>query len=387
MKNKLIKYLFVAFLTGMVFGCGELDYENKEFFKQEVYIINSESTSAVSRYIYGVDAYVFVDTLKVINDSYDTEFVTNNQPGETKVKFKVGIGGSLVASQDIEVKIAFDEDALIDLNLSKNLECYIPDASKYSTNVPFDRTSETFSVVIPKGLASASLIFIIPILRENITDYKNYAFPLKVVSAEGAPLSRTFTSFLVANLVVGTDKTVDWSGFPIPKLPLGKYHSARLQGNGAENTLGDGIHRTYKFVTKLGDTPDLVDQYMVWGTGVWSFEVFGLHSIGWMYNKLTLNNQVSGTYTLEPILDGNPNFPYRTFNYSTTQVSTDNNKYDPKTKTLTLYYKNVIGQDYPDILTFIEEDFTIRYYSDPAPHNWDEVRARGFKYWLPITGE
>lgn len=56
-------------------------YENKEFYKQEVYIINSESTSATEREITGVQAYTFVDTLKIINDSYDTD---------TLVDYKVG---------------------------------------------------------------------------------------------------------------------------------------------------------------------------------------------------------------------------------------------------------------------------------------------------------
>jgi hypothetical protein len=127
---------------------------------------------------------------------------------------------------------------------------------------------------------------------------------------------------------------------------------------------------------------------MIWGTGVWSFEGNGVHVYGWMYNLLYLNDQVRGTYTQEPILQGNPDFPARTFSYSTTQGSSENNKYDPKTKTLTVYYINIIGQDYTDVLTYIDDDFDfIPSGGGNAPRNWHEIRSKGYKYWLPIVDE
>ena len=135
----------------------------------------------------------------------------------------------------------------------------------------------------------------------------------------------------------------------------------------------------------MGDTPELKGKYIIWGTGVWSFEVFAYHGFGWMYNLFTLNDQVAGTYTIEPILAGNSDFPAQTFAYSTVQGVTEDNKYDPKTKTLTIHYKNVIGQDYTDVLTFESEDLTL----DPikgnsiSPQSWAQVKSKGYKYWLP----
>ncbi|MNM83131.1 hypothetical protein D3C81_951790 [compost metagenome] len=88
---------------------------------------------------------------------------------------------------------------------------------------------------------------------------------------------------------------------------------------------------------------------------------------------------------MEPVLQGDPNFPVRTFNYSTTQKSSIDNSYDPKTKTLTLHYKSVIGSDYTDILTYVDDKLDIRNpNASSAPQNWQRIRQLGYKYWLPI---
>ena len=384
MRKLMIFIGAAASVLALCLACGELDYKNKEFYKQEVYIISAESTSATEREIMSIPAHTFTDTLVVINDSYDTELRVNNTTDTIQVKFKVGIGGSLPAQEDILVKVQFDGETLSDYNLEKNVTCKIPDANEYFTNVNFNTTDESFEVLIAKGTSSSSLIFNVPIVRDQMEEYEDFAFPLVIKEAGSSIISRLYSKFMVGSLVVNTERVVNWSGFPIPKLPEGRYHSARLQGNGAENT-PDGTHRVHKFITRMGDGPEFENKYIVWGTGVWSFEVFGLHGAGWMYNKLYLNDEVAGTYTLEPVLQGDPNFPYRTFSYSTVQGVSENNKYDPKTKTLTLYYKNVIGQDYVDVLTFIDDDFTINPGpGGAAPQNWNHVKSRGFNYWLPI---
>ena len=92
-----LSYITIFTLTLITAACGKLDYENKEFYKQEVYIINSESTSATEREITGVQAYTFVDTLKIINDSYDTDTLVDYKVGTANIIFKIGIGGSLSA--------------------------------------------------------------------------------------------------------------------------------------------------------------------------------------------------------------------------------------------------------------------------------------------------
>jgi hypothetical protein len=188
-------------------------------------------------------------------------------------------------------------------------------------------------------------------------------------------------------------------------LPEERYHSTRLQGNVSENT-ANSILRQYKYITRLGDTPDLIDKYMVWGTAIWAWENQGLHGQGWMYNLLYLNDQVRGTYTLEPLIAGlNANgltFPSKTFMTSSgiVQKVTENNKYDPKTQTLILYYKDVmsVGNDMIDILTYMgdEEVYGPGYTKWTWPNssgkstyvqNWEQVRSKGYIYWLPIGGE
>ena len=380
-----LSYITIFTLTLITAACGKLDYENKEFYKQEVYIINSESTSATEREITGIQAYTFVDTLKIINDSYDTDTLVDYKVGTANIIFKIGIGGSLSAHEDLEILIDFDEEAVKDYNISKNAERYIPDPSLYTTNIPYDQTRKGFPVVIKAGTASTSLTFQVPIERDKMETYADFAFALKIKETGNATLSRQYYNFMVSELNVDLERVVDWSGFPIPEIPTGRYLSARLLGNGAENIPADGRHRKYKYITPLGDTPELKGKYIIWGTGVWSFEVFAYHGSGWMYNLFTLNDQVAGTYTIEPILAGNNDFPARTFAYSTVQGVTEDNKYDPKTKTLTIHYKNVIGQDYTDVLTFESEDLTL----DPikgnsiSPQSWAQVKSKGYKYWLP----
>ena len=380
-----LSYITIFTLTLITAACGKLDYENKEFYKQEVYIINSESTSATEREITGVQAYTFVDTLKIINDSYDTDTLVDYKVGTANIIFKIGIGGSLSAHEDLEILIDFDEEAVKDYNISKNAERYIPDPSLYTTNIPYDQTRKGFPVVIKAGTASTSLTFQVPIERDKMETYADFAFALKIKETGNATLSRQYYNFMVSKLNVDLERVVDWSGFPIPEIPTGRYLSARLLGNGAENIPADGRHRKYKYITPLGDTPELKGKYIIWGTGVWSFEVFAYHGSGWMYNLFTLNDQVAGTYTIEPILAGNNDFPAQTFAYSTVQGVTEDNKYDPKTKTLTIHYKNVIGQDYTDVLTFESEDLTL----DPikgnsiSPQSWAQVKSKGYKYWLP----
>ena len=380
-----LSYITIFTLTLITAACGKLDYENKEFYKQEVYIINSESTSATEREITGVQAYTFVDTLKIINDSYDTDTLVDYKVGTANIIFKIGIGGSLSAHEDLEILIDFDEEAVKDYNISKNAERYIPDPSLYTTNIPYDQTRKGFPVVIKAGTASTSLTFQVPIERDKMETYADFAFALKIKETGNATLSRQYYNFMVSELNVDLERVVDWSGFPIPEIPTGRYLSARLLGNGAENIPADGRHRKYKYITPLGDTPELKGKYIIWGTGVWSFEVFAYHGFGWMYNLFTLNDQVAGTYTIEPILAGNSDFPAQTFAYSTVQGVTEDNKYDPKSKTLTIHYKNVIGQDYTDVLTFESEDLTL----DPikgnsiSPQSWAQVKSKGYKYWLP----
>ena len=380
-----LSYITIFTLTLITAACGKLDYENKEFYKQEVYIINSESTSATEREITGVQAYTFVDTLKIINDSYDTDTLVDYKVGTANIIFKIGIGGSLSAHEDLEILIDFDEEAVKDYNISKNAERYIPDPSLYTTNIPYDQTRKGFPVVIKAGTASTSLTFQVPIERDKMETYADFAFALKIKETGNATLSRQYYNFMVSELNVDLERVVDWSGFPIPEIPTGRYLSARLLGNGAENIPADGRHRKYKYITPLGDTPELKGKYIIWGTGVWSFGVFAYHGFGWMYNLFTLNDQVAGTYTIEPILAGNSDFPAQTFAYSTVQGVTEDNKYDPKTKTLTIHYKNVIGQDYTDVLTFESEDLTL----DPikgnsiSPQSWAQVKSKGYKYWLP----
>ncbi|KAA6300397.1 MAG: hypothetical protein EZS26_003461 [Candidatus Ordinivivax streblomastigis] len=400
MKNYLLKFTIGVIGGFALYSCGKLDYENKEFYKQEVYIINAKSTAAAERLISNMEVFTFADTLRILNDDYDTELVHDARKGIAYVNYKIGLGGSLPAQEDLAVRVQFDQEAVDDYNTERNTELYIPDKSLYSVNVPYDETEEAFTVIIPKGESSSALIFTIPLDREQINEYAKFAFPMKIVSCEKAPLSRQYTSFMVASLVINFTQETDWSGFPIPRIPEGRYHSARLQSNVQEN-MSNNIQRVYKYITRLGDTPELANQFTIWGTGVWSFENQGYWNNAFMYNRLYLNDSVRGTYTMEPVRQ-TPDYPWPTFNYSTTQGISENNKYDPKTKTLTLYYKNVIREDYIDILTYVGDDPSVYdgkgIYGEwlyPTPVgagnrivlSWEQLRSTGYTYWLPIATE
>lgn len=385
MSNRLSSIFFLTAILSLA-ACGKLDYESKEFYKQEAYIICSESTSANEREISALTGYTFVDTIKYLNEQYDSDTIINYEDGLVQVKFKVGIGGSLAASRDMEILVVFDEQAVNEYNIARNEQKFIPGEDKYTVNVPFDKTRNGFLVSIPKGASSSSLVFEVPIKRDQMDEYADYAFPLKIAAAEGVDVTRLYNSFLVAGLQVNTVTTVNWSGFPIPEIPAGRYYSVQLAANAGENS-PDGRLRKYKFITPLGDgsNPALEGKYMIWGTSAWSFEVFGFHSLGWMYNTVTLIDKDFGLYQLDPILAGNTDFPARTFSYSTVQQSTYDNFYDPRLKTLTVHYKNVIGEDYTDILTFENDDFTLDVPPGGGiwPQSWGAVRAKGYKYWLP----
>lgn len=387
-----MKHIFYRILFGMsgmaaLNGCGKPDYENKEFYKQEAYIISDASTAAAEREISNLPAHTFVDTLKYLNAQYDSDTIIDDKTFVMQVMFKVGIGGSLPAAQDTKILVDFNQEALDEYNTLKNTAKAIPDPGNYTTNFPYDAKAKGFLVEIKKGTSSTALIFSVPIERAKLDIYEDFAFPLKIVSADKVPLSRQYTRFMIAGLLVTKDKTVNWSGFPIPKIPAGRYYSVQLAGNAAENA-PDGRIRKYKFITPMSNTDDsqLNDKYIIWGTSAWSFEVFGLHSAGWMYNVLSLMDKDFGIYRVEPVLPGNSNFPMYTFAYSTIQQATENNFYDPRLKTLTIHYKNVIGQDYTDILTYENNDFTLDIPRGQwaAPQSWEQVRSLGFKYWLPI---
>lgn len=396
MKNKKIINVFFAIMFGMV-GCAEFDHENKEFYKQEVYIINSESTSAVEREITGIDAYTFVDTQRIINDDYDVETIINKKDGLVSVIFKVGLGGSLPAKEDLNIVVAFNQEAVEDYNTGKNTECYIPDASFYTTNIPYDTEKKGFPVIIKKGGSSTELRFDIPIKRDNISSYEDYIFPLKITDVGSAVLSRQYSDFIVARLDVYTQITVDWGGMPIPKIPAGRYESSLAKATTNENMV-KGVHRIHKFITPLAapgdDNPELANRYMIWGHGTWSWECLGFSGVDndWMYNPLTLNDQVAGTYTLENLTNDDLDFPAKTFHWESVSEVTTNNKYDPKKKQLTVYYKNIIHKDYIDVLTYIDDNWELNPNgtdNNRAPKSWEEIRnkGRGYKYWLPIDEE
>lgn len=377
---------FITTAIATLGSCGKPDYENKEFYKQEAYIISSASTSATEREISDLPAHTFVDTLKYINAQYDSDTIIDNKTFTAQVKFKIGIGGSLPAAQDVRLVVGFDHEALDDYNILKNTAKEIPPASAFTSNIPYNEKEKGFVIDIKKGSSSTSLIFDVPIEREKMDIYENFAFPLKILRADNVPLSRQYTGFMIAGLLVTKDKTVNWSGFPIPKIPAGKYFSVQLASNAAENS-PDGRTRKYKYITPMSitDDPKLNDKYIIWGTSAWSFEVFGFHGSGWMYNVLSLVDKDFGIYRVEPVLSGNSNFPAPTFAYSTVQQPSDDNFYDPRLKTLTIHYKNVIGQDYTDVLTFESADFTLDVVRSggPAPQSWAQVKSKGFNYWLP----
>jgi len=401
MKRSFFTICLLAFLVSFLFSCGELDYADREYYKQEVYIINSESTSATEREIVNIQMHTFVDTLKILNDAYDMDTIWDTNTYESSVVFKVGIGGSQFAQTDIEVLVAFDQEQINDYNILNNLECRLPDEEDYTTNVAFDSQKGGFPVVIKKGTASSSLIFTFKLVRDDkknpCAKFLNYAIPLKIVGvSEDLEISRQYNKFMVAQFTTDISRTVNWSGYPIPSIPPGRYCSVRLQGNAAENTdKQTGTHFVWKYILPLEDPntpeeekdPTLKGEYMVFGTGIWSWSYWGYHDAGWMWNLLELNDEVAGTYTLKPILQGDVNFPAPTFTYGSIQGSTEDSKYDPKLKQVTLHYLNVINQEYNDVLTYVGEPvLDVCQEGDVAsymPRSWAELKSKGYKYWVP----
>ncbi len=398
-KKNIIKGLLLAAFCIIAYSCGELDYANKEYYKQEAYIINSESTSATERQVTNMNLHTFVDTLKIINDSYDMDTIWDSKTYNDSIVFKVGIGGSQPATKDIEILVKFDQEQIDDYNTLKNLKCYIPDPSVYTTNVAFDSSKDGFPIIVPKGSSSASLIFVFKVPRD---DHKkpnkallNYAIPLKIASVSGeVVISREFSTFMAAQFATNVKRAVNWSGYPIPSIPPGRYYSVKLKSNPAENTDKiTGVHYVWKYVLPLEDPntpadkkdPSLAGKYMVFGTAIWSWSYWGYHSAGWMWNELVLNDEVAGTYDLKIIKAGDANFPAATFSLVTSGSS--DSKYDPKLKQITLHYSNVINQDYNDVLTYVGPPVldVAKGVDVPGwnPQSWAQLKAKGYKYWVP----
>ena len=391
----------LLFVLGAVlfFACGELDYADREYYKQEAYIISDLSTSSADREVTNVSACTYSDVLKILNDRYDLDTLWDNSVKEVKVMFKVGIGGSQPAKEDLEILVDFDQEQVDDYNVLNNLHCYIPSSELYTTNIPYDEAKGGFPVIIPEGSSSSKLEFTFMFERDSRTnpnqEAQNYAIPLKIKSVSGGvQISRQYSTFMTARLLADVTRTTDWSGYPFPSIPPGRYHSVRLQGNAAENTIG-GVHYMWKYVLPLEDPdtpedkkdPSLQGKYMVFGTGIWSWSVFAYHSAGWMYNLLELTDETGGIYTMSPVLNGNNNFPFRTFSYATVQDATEDNKYDPKLKQLTIHYKNAIKLEYYDVLTYVgEPDLDVipnQYQNTMRAKSWAELKAKGYKYWVP----
>jgi hypothetical protein len=179
----------------------------------------------------------------------------------------------------------------------------------------------------------------------------------------------------------------------ISLLPEGRYRSTLLATNGENNQ--HGYWRVYKYIMRMSNDPQYENKYVVWGTVKWSAEWGGRYGLGWMYNRLSLNNEADMTYDLEPMVAG-ADWPSRTFTYTDRiQQLTTNNKYDPATKTLTLYYKNdPEGGNPVDVLTYVGDeevygpDYTKWTWPFPGEddnvlQNWGQARSSGYKWWLP----
>ncbi len=144
---------------------------------------------------------------------------------------------------------------------------------------PYDQTRKGFPVVIKAGTASTSLTFQVPIERDKMETYADFAFALKIKETGNATLSRQYYNFMVSELNVDLKEWSTVSGFPIPEIPTGRYLSARLLEM-EPKIPADGRHRKYKYITPLGDTPELKGKYIIWGTGVWVSK-FAYHGAGW----------------------------------------------------------------------------------------------------------
>ncbi len=384
--KKIISVFAIVSLILVFIGCDEENYQDKEYYKQEVYILNNLSTSSKTRSILNVDAYTYVDTLKVISVDYDTEFVKVTNDTVYTLNFKVGIGGSLPAHEDVTVKLTWDTVLLEEANILGNSDLVLPDASLWTTNVDFDPVTKEFEVIIPKGRSVTALNINLKIIRDEKDLYKNYAFPLKVVSSNH-PINKLYDNYLVSNFTISETQMTNFSGFDLPPIKMGRYHSPLLSGN-AENTGTDGERLSDKFILPLGDAAEYEGKYMVFGWAIWSWEKFGFFSLGWMYTQLNLIDENSGQYELVPVIQGDALFPARTFNHSTQPETTEDNFYDPFTKELKIVHRNAIGSEYIEILKYKNDDMTLKATGLPSGgKNWEILRSKGYQYWLPIASE
>ena len=135
--------------------------------------------------------------------------------------------------------------------------------------------------------------------------------------------------------------------------------------------------------------------YVVWGSAAWSLEVHGHNNLGWMYNILVMDT-LTGAYTMYPILQSGSNgiiaehpdllFPIETFDYATVQETTHNNMYDMTSGKLFLQYANVIRNDMSDVLTYVNDDFTLDVGTmGQSPTHWGQFLNEGYSYWLPCN--
>ncbi len=387
-KNKFI--LMIGLLTTIFYGCLQEEWETEEQFVKEISIISSESTSAENRDIQEISAFSFVDTIKYLNLDYDSDTIKNYTDTPVDVVFKIGVGGSLSNDKNEIVVVKFDQDILDKYNEIKGLNKVIPAFELIESNRDFNKTDSTITLELGEGIDSQALKFTFIAKRSKVDEYYNYAFPLKIVESKAYPIHRYNNSFISTGFIVDSSTIVNWSGIPIPKLPLGKYVSAQLKGNPNENVAQEGGNIIHKYITKMArnNESELEDNYMIWGNSAWSFGMHGFHPNGWMYTRLYLNNADFGTYTNEPILSGDANFPARTFDIGSVQNITEVTKYDPRSKTLTVHYENVINSDYTDVLTYVGPDWTIDRGTRPwSCGTWYEVRNNGYNYWLPIDEE
>lgn len=389
MKN--MRYiLIIALLTTMFIGCTDEEWVKEEQFVKEISIISSESSSAENRDIQDIIAFTFVDTIKYKDLEYNSDTIKYTLDTPIDVVFKVGIGGSLSNDKLEIVKLKFDQEILDKYNTVKGSNKIIPAFELLESNRSFNKTDSTITMEFEAGIDSQSLKFTFIAERSKVEEYYNFAFPLKIVEAKEFPIHKYNNSFISTGFIVDSTTIVNWGAIPIPKLPLGKYVSAQLRGNPNENIAQAGGNIIHKYITKMArnDEPELEDHYMIWGNSAWSFGQHGFHPNGWMYTRLYLNDADFGTYTNEPILSGDVNFPARTFDIQSVQKVTETTKFDPRSKTITVYYENVINADYTDVLTYVGPDWTIdRGVRDWSCSNWYEVRNNGYNYWLPIDEE
>lgn len=404
MKRIYIILLLLATLP-LMHCCGELDTESgREFFRQEVYIVYSEATSASERILTGLEAHTFVDTTRILDKEYNSELVLDENAGEASVLFKIGIGGSLSAHKDIEVVVGFDTAAIKSYNLLRNTMVRIPNPSEYTSSVAYDKAKGGFPVIIKKGTSTLKLKFTVPINRDEFESgvgngefYNNFAFALKIKEANEM-ISPQYHSFMLARLDVLSLKVLDWSEFPIPELKPGRYHSRALESSPIDNPGIDGLI-THKFITSLEDPsipdnekdPNLANKYIVWGYNTWCFEVHGLHTLGWMYGLLYLNE--NGVYTYQPISPDDLVFKMKTFtipNVLTPGITYDN-KLDPRSDVLSLTYLNSHDNTtVVDRLTYVDDNYTFARanISVVSCHSWKQIaETNRFPYWLPLHAD